>query len=58
MDRATFIKVMTAGAGSFLFSVQVFAKLLVPFDHLKVSDLEKERADDAVDVYRKGKVIK
>jgi hypothetical protein len=55
MDRATFIKVMTAGAGSFLFSVQVFAKLLVPFDHLKVSDLEKERADDAVDVYRKGR---
>lgn len=41
-----------------VFSVQVFAKLLVPFDHLKVSDLEKERADDAVDVYRKGKMIK
>lgn len=41
-----------------VFSVQVFAKLLVPFDHLKVSDLEKERADDAVDVYRKGKMMK
>lgn len=38
-----------------VFSVQVFAKLLVPFDHLKINDLGKERADDAVDVYRKGK---
>lgn len=41
-----------------VFSVQVFAKLLVPFDHLKVNDLGKERADDAEDMYRKGKVIK
>ncbi len=37
-----------------VFSVQIFAKLLVPFDHLKVNDLGKERADDVEDVYRKG----
>jgi len=49
---------MTTNTGSFLFSVQVFTKLLVPFDHLKVSNLEKERADDAEDMYRKGIMIK
>jgi len=58
MDRTTFLKVMTTNTGSFLFSVQVFTKLLVPFDHLKVSNLEKERADDAEDMYRKGIMIK
>ncbi len=40
-----------------VFSVQVFAKLLVPFDHLKVNDLGKERADDVEDIYRKGTII-
>jgi|BioPla2DNA2_1021312.scaffolds.fasta_scaffold242603_2 hypothetical protein len=58
MDRTTFLKIMTVGAGSFLFSIQVFTKLLMPFDHLKVNILEKERANGAENVYRKEKVIK
>ena len=41
-----------------VFSVQVFAKLLVPFDHLEKTDLRAKRADDAEDVYRRGKIIK
>lgn len=38
-----------------VFSVQIFTKLLVPFDHLQVNDLGKERADDVIDGYRTGK---
>lgn len=41
-----------------VFSVQVFAKLLVPYTHLEKNDLRTKRADDAEDVYRKGKIIK
>lgn len=41
-----------------VFSVQVFAKLLVPFTHLETGDLQTKRADDANDVYRKGRIIK
>ncbi len=41
-----------------VFSVQVFAKLLVPIGHLETNDLRTKRADDAEDVYRKGKIIK
>lgn len=37
-----------------VFSVQVFTKLLVPFSHLETNDLRTKRADDAVDLYRKG----
>ena len=37
-----------------VFSVQVFAKLLVPINHLEKTDLAQNRADDAVDIYRKG----
>lgn len=41
-----------------VFSVQVFTKLLVPYTHLETNDLRGKRADDADDVYRKGRVIK
>lgn len=41
-----------------VFSVQVFAKLLVPIRHLETNDLRTKRADDAVDFYRKGGIIK
>ena len=37
-----------------VFSVQVFAKLLVPFTHLETNDLRTKRADDVEDRYRKG----
>lgn len=41
-----------------VFSVQVFAKLLVPFDYLGTTNLEQKRADDVKDIYRRGKIIK
>lgn len=41
-----------------VFSVQVFAKLLVPYTHLDTNDLRTKRADDAEDIYRKGTIIK
>jgi hypothetical protein len=41
-----------------VFSIQVFAKLLVPYNHLDTNDLRTKRADDAEDIYRKGTIIK
>lgn len=41
-----------------VFSVQVFAKLLVPYNHLEINDLRTKRADDAQDYYRQGAKIK
>ncbi|MDD2657438.1 MAG: HIRAN domain-containing protein [Candidatus Pacebacteria bacterium] len=41
-----------------VFSVQVFAKLLVPYRHLETTDLQTKRADDAHDIYRQGNKIK
>jgi hypothetical protein len=41
-----------------VFSVQVFTKLLVPYNYLETNDLRTKRADDAVDIYRKGTIIK
>ncbi|NLO70349.1 MAG: hypothetical protein GX102_05290 [Porphyromonadaceae bacterium] len=38
-----------------VFSVQVFAKLLVPFNHIGSNDLRTKRADDAKDIYRSEK---
>lgn len=41
-----------------VFSVQVFAKLLVPYQQLEQNDLRTKRADDAEDIYRQGTIIK
>ena len=41
-----------------VFLVQVFAKLLVPYNHLETNDLRTKRADDAQDYYRQGTIIK
>lgn len=41
-----------------VFSVQLFTKLLVPYNYLETNDLRTKRADDAVDIYRKGTIIK
>ena len=41
-----------------VFSVQVFTKLQVPYNYLETNDLRTKRADDAVDIYRKGTLIK
>lgn len=37
-----------------VFSVQIFAKLLVPISHLETTDLGRKRADDVEDMYRRG----
>lgn len=39
-----------------VFAIEVYAKLLVPFQHLQSNDLANHRADDAEDIYRKGRV--
>lgn len=40
-----------------VFSVQVFTKLLVPYNHVEKNDLRTKRADDAADIYRQGTII-
>lgn len=39
-----------------VFSVQVFTKLLVPYNHVEKNDLRTKRADDAADIYRQGTI--
>lgn len=41
-----------------VFSVQVYTKLLVPYQQIDITDLSTKRADDAEDIYRQGKLIK
>lgn len=35
-----------------VFAIEVFTKLLVPFQNLQTNNLANRRADDAVDIYR------
>lgn len=37
-----------------VLAIEVYSKLLVPFQHLQANDLTNHRADDAEDIYRKG----
>lgn len=35
-----------------VFSIEVYAKLMVPYDHINISDITNRRADDVKDKYR------